>query len=425
MPVIIRTSKCNMEDCNTNKRLQLKKFLEEYEKALKIYVSYLYNNDVVYKKKDGLVTFSLEKELLEAPSVFDYKVIQFPTELSARALSSAMTQACGIIKGIAMKRKKLKDKIAYLNKQGYSTKFTEDILLRDMNSKEPVLKNVKAELSSKCANFIEKNNSFDGWLKLSSLGNFESIWIPVSFSKHVRNLKSKGFERMNSFLLSENFLEIRWKKIVEKRTTGITVGCDTGILDLVTFSEDTIIQPDSGYSEILKKLSRKRRNSQNYKDTLIQRDNYIRYILNKCNFSGVKQLNIENNSTLKYKKRTNKFLSSHAYGILKTKLERISEEHGVHVHFTLPTYRSQRCSACGWTQKSNRQGKLFLCKNCHFSDDSDKNSSKNQLAILPYISSYIREKKENILGFFWNPGCILFSERSLESLPQDIKDKSF
>jgi putative transposase len=338
-----------------------------------------------------------------------------------------MTQACGIVKGIANSIKKLQDKLEYLKEKGYSTKNTEELLEKKLNAKEPELKNVKAELSSKCAEFLDKDDSFfNGFLKLSSLGICESFFMPIKFSKHTENLMKKGFERMNSFLISSDKIEIRWKKTVERKENGKIVGCDTGIKDIATFSEDDVLSSDSGYDRILNKIARKRRNSKNYKNALIERDNYIRFILNGCNLSEIKQLNIENNSSLKYGKRSSKKLGSHAYGIIKEKLERICEEQGVLVKFTPSTYRSQRCSACGWTQKSNRKAKIFSCKSCHYHSDSDRNSSRNQLVILPYIASNVRELSLNRKGFFWNPsGLYDKAGRSLESLVQDYKEKPF
>jgi len=63
---------------------------------------------------------------------------------------------------------------------------------------------------------------------------------------------------------------------------------------------------------------------------------------------------------------------------------------------------------------------VFTCKVCGFIIDADKNSSRNQTVILPYISKNIRDLKLNRKGFFWNPeGIYDRSGRSLESLLLD------
>jgi len=421
MAEIIRTSKHSLKDCNTHKMQDLIVFMNDYETALKNYVDYLYNNKISYKKKinkvETEILFSLKDNLLDCPSVLDYKIISFPTSLSARALSSAMTQACGIVKGIANNIKKLQDKLEYLQEKNLPTKFTQELLDRKLNAKEPELKNVKAELSSKCAMFLEKDGLFNGFLKLSALGSCDTLYVPIKFSKHVKGLQNKGFVRMNSFLISSDKIEIRWKKNVENVEEGIILGCDTGVKEIVTFSEDRIVDSDSGYDFLLDKIKRKRKGSKAYKRALIERDNYIRSILNKCVMDGIKQLNVENNSSLKFKKHTSSKLKSHAYGVIKNKLQRICEEAGVRITFTPSAYKSQRCNLCGWVQKSNRKGKILSCKKCQHTCDADYNSSRNQIVILPYVSFEMRELKLNRKGFYWNPdGFFDSSGRSLESL---------
>ena len=91
--------------------------------------------------------------------------------------------------------------------------------------------------------------------------------------------------------------------------------------------------------------------------------------------------------------------------LIKEKLKNVCKEIGVRIIFTSPTYKSQRCSnaECGWTQKSNRKDKVFTCKVCKFKIDSDKNSGRNQIIILPYVPRDMRNLRLNLKGFFWKP----------------------
>ena len=434
---IVRTSKHPFEfSSNTGKHEMLYYLLKNYHEALQNYVDYLYNNIIVFeiknKEKTASTThvLSLKDELYDAPSMLDYKVISFETNLSARALSSAMTEACGIIKGVANRRKKLQEKIQWCKDNNKPCKLVEEQYQKELEVDSPVITREQAELSSKCCIFEEDNRHFNGWIKLRSLGEpYGNILIPVSFTKHSNNLIKKGFSMMGSFLICENHIEIRWGKKVEQKIEGILAGCDTGIKDIVSFSSDDILNPgfvsDCVYDGFLRKLSRQRRNSKNYKQTLIARDNHINYVINQCNFDLIQQLNIENNSNLKYRSYKGKYLGSHAYGKIRTKLERKCEENGVRVKFTPSTYKSQRCSSCGWTQKSNRKGKVFCCKQCQHTEDADKNSSRNQkITNLPYISWSVRDLRLNRKGFYWNPeGIHDESGRSLESLVQECNQK--
>jgi hypothetical protein len=53
--------------------------------------------------------------------------------------------------------------------------------------------------------------------------------------------------------------------------------------------------------------------------------------------------------------------------------------------------------------KSNRKGKVYICKNCGTSLDSDLNSAINNEMDLPEILYDLRRLKLNIKGFFWKP----------------------
>jgi transposase len=67
-----------------------------------------------------------------------------------------------------------------------------------------------------------------------------------------------------------------------------------------------------------------------------------------------------------------------------------------------PVYTSQRCSKCGWTCKSNRKGKKFVCIKCESVFDADYNASLNISFDLPEISKAEQLKHNNRKGFYWN-----------------------
>jgi len=65
------------------------------------------------------------------------------------------------------------------------------------------------------------------------------------------------------------------------------------------------------------------------------------------------------------------------------------------------TYRSQRCSGCGWTQKSNRKGKEFICHVCGECHDADINGALNHEADLYQLPFGLSQQKLNRSGFYW------------------------
>ena len=54
-----------------------------------------------------------------------------------------------------------------------------------------------------------------------------------------------------------------------------------------------------------------------------------------------------------------------------------AEEIGKEVILVNPKHTSQKCSRCGYIEKSNRKGSTFKCKNCGFELNADLNASRN------------------------------------------------
>jgi transposase len=410
---IIRTSRHNLSYSNIAKSTNLNNFINEYTNAVRIYTDYIWNNDIhwtsTHKHEDEDIIlhhlFSLEKESYECSSFLDYKIITFSTKLSARALSSAITQACGIIKAHSNKLQKMLNKLNWLTQTGKSEKSIEKYKERIHNIKKTEsieLKNIYPELSSKCCEFISDNRHFNGWIHLKSIGEeFGHIYLPVNFHKHSNKLMN-SFDMMTSFLIYPTYVDIRWEKPVIMRKSGITVGADPGINRLCSFSH--IENQDSDdYKNCLNKISKKRKNSNSYKKAIKYRKIIVNNFINNIDLSDVKEINFEDNSTIHHKNYKGRFLSHYAYAEIKQKIETIAIENGVRFQLQGNVYKSQRCSNCGWTQKSNRDNTLFICKHCGLTIDADFNASINQTHKLAAIPSGLRVLNLGKLGFFWKP----------------------
>jgi len=433
---LIRSSNHTIKFSNINKIDRLKDLKDEYDDAVRNYADYLWHNEIHWfsdtKDKNIEHIFCLAEGMYDLGSCLDYKLVKFETRLSARALSFAMNQAVGIVRSHSNKIIKMNEKLDWMEQNNKTEAKIEKYKERIQRIKQVEsidMKNINMELSSKCCEFIADERHFNGWIKLKYLGkDFEDILIPIKFHQHSNKLKEE-FEMMTSFLISTDSINIRWTKDkAHKKSEGLVVGGDPGVNRICTFSH--LQQEDNTeYTDCLKKITRKRKNSGNYKKAIAQRGNIVNEFINNIDFTDVKQINLEDNSTIHYKNYSGQNLSHYAYGEIKNKINSVAAEQGVLVSLQSSFYKSQRCSKCGWVQKSNRNGKKFCCKKCGLHLDADFNSSINQTCKLTLLPLAVKEMKLNIRGFFWNSNGV-FDESGTEfrvsnSIIQDKLDDMF
>jgi len=72
-----------------------------------------------------------------------------------------------------------------------------------------------------------------------------------------------------------------------------------------------------------------------------------------------------------------KKLGSWSPAELQKFIEYKAEDAGKMVLYVNPKHTSQKCSRCGYIDKSNRKGSIFKCKNCGFELNADLNASRN------------------------------------------------
>ena len=123
-------------------------------------------------------------------------------------------------------------------------------------------------------------------------------------------------------------------------------------------------------------------------------------LIQKLKGQIIEQLNIEDIKDLRRGKRTNRSMGHWTYTDIFAKLSAYCEEQGVLVQKVRAGYTSQRCSACGWVQKANRKGELFMCQACGHAADADINAAINIGAGLPQLED--QQLLNNRTGFYWN-----------------------
>ena len=103
--------------------------------------------------------------------------------------------------------------------------------------------------------------------------------------------------------------------------------------------------------------------------------------------------NLGKNSKLKRRlsKNIRRSIGSWNYSYWLTRLEQQAEWNRVSFRTVSPHYTSQRCFKCGHTDRRNRSGEMFLCRECGYSGNADINAAKNILERFitgPYGACY-------------------------------------
>ena len=437
MPKFIRTSKHSLKFSNTHKLEELNSFIQEYKRIAKIYLDYIWNNNFSYSysKNNKIFTTNFNNNTkLDLPNrlstVNINKKLNLKTTLTARSLQCCLNQVLAIIRGDVEKQRKRQYIVNKLRSQ--SKKIPKKLRKATKNNKpvKPDLSDLKPELNINCVDFREDNSKkFNSFIQLrcfTKTTKNKTINFPIKYHKVSNKWRNKG-KRLNSFLFSPNSIDIRYEieKTIKKDKKGKIVGGDQGIRTVLTFSDKQVTTVDShkhSLESITRKLSRKKKGSKAFGKAQEHRKNFINWSINKLNFSDIKEIRFEKIKSLRYKRKTSRYLSHWTYTEIKDKLERKCEEEEVLLSYQSSVYRSQRCNNCGLVLKSNRNNKTYLCKNCGLEIDADLNASLNHQQDLPDISYDLRKLNLNRLGFFWKSDGFynLTGEKLTVSLPKKL-----
>jgi len=409
---MIRSSKHSIKYANQGKLDSLNTFLSEYRRVGQLIIDDIWEN--------GYDKFIPLEDKLESPKYYDYKRFNVETKLSARALSSLVTQLAGVIGAATEKRRKCLWMIEKLKSEGKSTGKLEKKTSKNYKLIKPNFLRASAELSSKCADIQDSSGKFLKFLKLKSLGkDFGIINIPIVGTTIQAKWQERG-ELMGSFLISDKNVYLRYKiEKLNKRIGETVVGVDQGMKTVATFSNGQITPEKDihGHSleSIMGEMSRKKKGSKAFGRLQELRKNFINWSLNQIDFSEFKEVRLEKIWNIGYKSRTSRKMSHWTNTLIRDKIKKSAEEAEVPLIEQDSSYRSQRCSECGSVRKANRKGKDYTCKHCGFCCDADLNASLNHAQDLPEIHWSLRGKKYNLgNGFYWlKQGLFTFDGQEL------------
>lgn len=392
---IIRCSKTSLKFTNPGKLSALDLLIQDYKNII-------------------VNTVDLIWDLQDIPSLLPNSITnQLSSNYSARIIQCAAKQASGIVRGSRQKQKQRSYKINDFIKRGYFKQARKLQRIYDkVKVSKPIINNIEMELDSRFID-IDLNNktSFDIWVTLSNIGNRQKISFPIKRTEHFNKMFNQG-KILTGVRISKKSITFMFDLPKLDNKNSIVAGIDIGVKSLLSVDYgDNYYQSSPNLKsnvkewtldEINERLSKRKKNSKNFKQTQKHRENFINQEINKLNWKDLKQINIEKIKGLRKNKRTSRKLSHFVYGMIFDKLKLKAELHNVYVSEISPTYTSQRCSICGWTRRSNRKGKLFKCTSCGHTQDADLNASSNIRLSLPSIKKKERELHKNKKGFYWN-----------------------
>lgn len=405
----VRASALNIKFANTGKRIALGLFMKEYRAAVKVYVEYLWSNRIEWGDNQIL---DISNELLDVPVFISTTDIPIETKLSGRSLKCASTQACGIVAAVIDKRNKDINKAKWMMQKGYNVPYQLKQRLSSPMTK-PSCMNINAEVNSIVVGINDSRvKHFNLWLDMHSMfqpevyGRGFNFVIPLK--KHRQYKKWEDHKRLNSYLLNENQVVVRFEVQKPTQIVGTTIAIDQGQVTCLTSSDgQTSLKCNHGHDlkSITEKMARQKWGSKANKRTADHRQNYVNWSVAQLNLDSVGELKLEKISNINYGKNASREMKHWTNTLIRDSLSKRCWERGVLFTEVPNEFNSQRCSCCGWTQKANRVKKQFSCRKCSHKCDADFNASQNILIrdSLTDLPLGFRKLGYNINGFYWLP----------------------
>jgi hypothetical protein len=241
MPTITKSSTHSVKFANTGKQEKLRLFLDEYNRVVWWFVHYLWTTEIQW----GSRVLDVRRNKLDVPDFISTTNIPLDTNLSARAMATAASEALGIVKSRTEKRRKQLFVLAKKMREGCVADVKKLQSKIDSNPlTEPTKKGGQtyARLNSACCEFIEcQTGEFDGFLKLHCLGkSYGHIYLPIKWTRHSNKFVKNGFVRMTTWMVGTGKVMSVWQKDVVKSTGTKIIGADQGYTTCLSLSDNQV-----------------------------------------------------------------------------------------------------------------------------------------------------------------------------------------
>jgi predicted RNA-binding Zn-ribbon protein involved in translation (DUF1610 family) len=436
--MIVRSTRHTLKFANTGKKEAISMLLAEWRRVMQLFCDDIWSNGYTWLEDGVIHEFNPDKYKYELPKYLDYNRFKVDTWLSARMLSSLVTQLSGKLRAICSKNAA---RLYVFDKEAGQGRYLEHLweTIESRKPSRPDCSDAGIEISSKCAEFIPTpNGEFYGFLCVRSTG-LPIFNVPVCHQKHLSKYTDGTWTRCNGYLIDEYGVQLRWEKEVPIKTDGIKVGADQGLLTCISLSDgqtttDMLIKaprkndPDRvikvNLDTITDKLARKQKGSKAFGRAQTERKNYINYAIKRLDFSNINEIGLEKLTNINYGRTPSRKMKHWSNPEIVTRLAQVAEEFGVRINLQSNAYRSQRCSGCGHVLKKARKGKLYICPICGLVMDADINAAKNHaidLPAIPHSNEFSRLAKAD--GFYWLPDGLFSMDGSELRVPDTTKSQ--
>ena len=434
---MFRTYKLS-HDINLNKQTKIFEIIKEYRLMARSISNLLWN------------TFYKSSKL---PKYVDTKDV--PSKLSKRYKQVCLAQVRGMISSYVENRKNdfkeyvyrssisdedLRFKLFCVNK--YALWFSKEpvkmkgveidtdvlrlarvIARRSLKiNRKPNVSNIGLALDAKVIQ-IEKSTRgcFDYWIKFSTLEKGKPIYLPLKTNEYFESKEGK-LAKFVQIIAKNNSLSVSLLKELDKKEPynfmTDKIGIDLGLSCLIATSKGDMFgrdyffkylkKVDDGIVTLVKRLNRqgvKLRCSKRYRSLIANLKAFIKNNVNRAinriiELYSPKEIVLERlsfqNSSLS--KRLNRILSNFGKGVVRKKLDELSESLGITVTEVNPAYTSRTCSSCGYvSDKSRKNQATFICAFCNKKLNADVNASRNIEARSSSLLKSIYKSKAFIL----------------------------
>lgn len=237
----------------------------------------------------------------------------------------------------------------------------------------PLFKGSEIDLNQFSAYIIRefRTEEFDIWFNIINLNLGHRLKIPCKKTRIFNEALKEGKLKRSFKLLkiNGNYYMTCFVEFPEKeKESGNFIGIDVGLNNAIATSDGKILGEElkdlrirTKWRKYKKKLSPIKQWLNHYAKELVRLYPDTNFIVEKLLFRGKKK------RSKMFRRRNNNW----AYNWLANKLEQIGKLEGFRLIKVSPAYSSRKCPMCGFIDEMNRQGMLFLCKQCGYRENAD------------------------------------------------------